>query len=605
MSAQAVRFELPPGPAGCGPEEFFAGIWWPKGETIAVELPAGVPSVAGSNWVLAGSRSPLSAEKRLLVHRDDRGGIAFRGYIVEPAVHGWCDSGDVLAAWWDRPPDPPNGTFSVARLDDRAGELELVVDTLGIGSLFYRIWGRAVLFATSPRYARLPGDALDGVAWRLRVSGGSVMCDDSLVGGIRRVPAGSRVRFPAEGPPRIECYLPGDLLRPVIRPADRGALERLEAAFARAMRRCCALPGLRPVLPLSAGHDSRRILVALLDLGVPFEAVTMRIPDKRGLDLDARYAAELSARFGFPHRVLDLPTPERYAALDRDRRLLMHGESTHHAWIMPLCSNLPSHPGLILDGLAGDVLAETGYLRPSLVRPDVSEKELCDHLTVRAFEPLFRAPFWPTREKARARLLEWIRTLPRVLLGEWLFLLTRTRREIGAWSQRLVPPGHVVAYPYADLDYVRTALEIDPMAKLRQSLQGRCLAAFHPEFEAIPSNHRVPAGARRSSLARGRILREKARVRTLDSDVSAHTLPERLRDVMPGRHRLLHKAARLSAPVASRIAWWRNLVLEMLVVEQAAQPAWRSADGAAPGANVRSGAAAGRAAYPGSPDLSA
>jgi asparagine synthetase B (glutamine-hydrolysing) len=513
------------------------------------------------------------------VHQDGRGGVAFRGYLLEPAVHGWCDSSDVLDASWDRPPDPPNGAFAAARLDDRTGELELETDALGMGALFYRTWGRAVLFATGPRYLRLPGDVLDAAAWRLRIASAMMTCDDSPIEGIHRVPHGCRVRFREGRPASIESYLPPDLFRPVVRPADRGLLERLEATFVRAMERCCALPGLRALLPLSAGHDSRRILGALLQLGVPFEALTMRIPDRRGRDVDARYAAELAARYGFPHRVLDLPGPGRFAALDRDRRLLMHGESLHHAWILPLLRELPAQPAMILDGLAGDVLGETGYMEWALVRPDATDKDLCDRMLNPAFEPLFRAPFWPPRETARARLLKWLGTLPRVLRGEWMFLLTRSRREIASWSRRLVPAGHVTAYPYLDLDYLRLAFEVDPAERMRESTQARCLAEFHPELAAIPGSRSVPEGLPSAGLDGSRA-RDLRCLRALEAEVLPRTTAARLRELLPRKFRLLHWAARFSSGTAERVAWWRTAVLEMLAVEQASSPAWRPTEGA-------------------------
>ncbi|HEX5136523.1 MAG TPA: hypothetical protein VFY93_06105 [Planctomycetota bacterium] len=577
VSTRGLKFRPPPRPAGCGPEEFFVGVWWPRSEAIVVEFPDDAESAEGPNWALAGSRSPVAEDRRRLVHGDARGGIAFRGYLLEPAVHGWCDARDVLDAWWERAPDVPNGVFAVARLDDRIGELELAVDALGVGSLYYRRWGNAVLFATSPRYLRLPGDRLDALAWRLRISAGSVTGDDSLVEGIRRAPPGCRVRFSADGSSAVESYLPGDFLGAEVRPLDDEALERVEAALHRAIQRCTSLPGLSAVLPLSAGHDSRRILGALLQLGVPFDALTVRIPDRQGRDVDARFAIELAEKYGFPHRVLDLPRAGPYTALDRDRRLLMHGESLHHTWILPLCNSLPSRPSMVFEGLAGDALGETGYVRPALVRPDVSARELCDLLAGQAFEPLFRAPFWPSREAACARLLGWLERLPAFQRGEWVFLLTRTRREIGAWSQRLVPAGHVTVYPYVDLDYLRAAFAIDAAAKIKDSLQHRCLAAFHPELAAVPGSRAVPPDLPRGEI-RDLDALELACLRALDSDVKGVDAA-RLREVLPWRLRAMHRLARRSRSMAARVGWWRNAVLEMLAVERHARPAWDPADG--------------------------
>jgi hypothetical protein len=56
------------------------------------------------------------------------------------------------------------------------------------------------------------------------------------------------------------------------------------------------------------------------------------------------------------------------------------------------------------------------------------------------------------------------------------------------------PPGHVVAFPYCDIDFARTALKYDPGQKYARKLQGECLQRFYPEFCDFEGTRKLPPG---------------------------------------------------------------------------------------------------------------
>jgi hypothetical protein len=55
------------------------------------------------------------------------------------------------------------------------------------------------------------------------------------------------------------------------------------------------------------------------------------------------------------------------------------------------------------------------------------------------------------------------------------------------------PPGHVVAFPYCDIDFARTALKYDPGQKYERSLQRECLQRFYPEFCDFAGSRKLPS----------------------------------------------------------------------------------------------------------------
>ena len=101
--------------------DFFVGAWSPIHD-LQVECRASngarVRSVASQKWFLASEASPLHDSSRGLVNAAEPGApisaVAFRGYLLEAALHGWGEPAAILKYWAD-PPASYNGMFTAVR----------------------------------------------------------------------------------------------------------------------------------------------------------------------------------------------------------------------------------------------------------------------------------------------------------------------------------------------------------------------------------------------------------------------------------------------------------------------------------------------------------
>jgi hypothetical protein len=361
-------------------EDFFWGAWHPRRRLVVTrpEPPASVSlaSVSGDHWCLLSNTTPEGAGlvhapaaagtagaplDRTMNATSDRlpnrglGAVAFRGYLLDPPLHSWSASPAALRYWSGDLDRRHNGVFAAVCIDTTGERLEFVTDAFGISPLYWRRESDGlVLFASSARLLRTAGDTIEPFAARMMMSRGALCGDASLVRGVRRSPPATVVTF---GPDDVRESRWFDItsLPPGEEPLGSEGLKEAEEVFRQSMRRCVSLmPGETSQLDLSGGDDSRRMLAMLLELGAPFHARTMRSFHAGGLDLDARFAAELSTKFGFPHQVLELADPVTYARDDALFRSLVSSEVGEHSWFFPLIRQLIGKPALVFDGLAGD-----------------------------------------------------------------------------------------------------------------------------------------------------------------------------------------------------------------------------------------------------------
>ena len=485
-------------------EDFFFGAWHPNAE---LELVVESPPESVSPVICRSFRSFLVCNSAdfypgaALIHKapvmisGKPHMLAFRGYVVEPPVHCWSGTGHVYDYWQKDLFRQHNGIFATARmLPDR---LELITDAFGISPLYYRLLENGtVLFATSARYLRVAGDdEPDPVAARMMLHRGSLCADMSLVPNTRRCKPGHVITFGDSGKTERPWFRFDAL--PV--GAQRITAENLRAAedvFQQAIDRCLRLmPGVEPQLPLSSGDDSRRILAALLDRRLPFQALTVRVRQKQYRDLDGRFAADMASALGFAHEVIELPDPFQTGIDHHVARTLFSSELLEHGWMPPLIRHLRRRGSLVFDGLGGDIFGNTGFAVPEW--HTMPERGKLERLA-REFLPSW--PNSPYRENAFApveqaweEVVRYLSILPEAPnRADYAFALIRARRGTGPSLQHLLPPGYIAAYPYFDLDHVRVTMELDSLDKIEEKLQARCLRVFWPDIYKFPGSRRIP-----------------------------------------------------------------------------------------------------------------
>ncbi|NOX36626.1 MAG: hypothetical protein GXO78_03735 [Calditrichaeota bacterium] len=423
--------------------------------------------------------------------------VAFRGYLLEPPIHTWSPSPEILNYWMDSREKEHNGIFSVVRILNRGARLDLITDAFGVSPLYYRKMDSGVVFSTNPRFLITGNENPDWLGWRNLLHSKYFCTDRTIYREIRRVPAGTILRFNGLRMERIQWFryheLPGGE-----KSITENAVDTAEELFQGAMRRCLRLgaQGSQTILPLSSGYDSRRIFAFLVKHRVPFKAMTVRILQKGMRDLDARFASQMCADFGIDHRVIEFPKVQEFVDYYRFRRNRFSGEAFEHTWIIPLMRALPGEPVLIFDGLAGDALAgKVAYKKPEFYscHPRARVEAILQNLIKNKFGKVLDPFQWPTIHETREDIARFLERLPdNVNRAEIFFLLTRIRRATALMSQWLLPSGHTVVYPYLDLDHVKYLLNFHPLEKLRYSFQERCLQRHHPELYRYYGNRNFP-----------------------------------------------------------------------------------------------------------------
>ncbi len=419
-------------------------------------------------------------------------------------------------------------------------------------------------------------EELDPVAARMLLHRGALCADTSLVPRTSRCKPGFVITFASSG--KVERpWFRFDALPTGANPITQENLTAAEEAFQQAMDRCLRLmPGVEHHLPLSSGDDSRRILAALLERRVPFQALTVRVRQKEYRDLDGRFAAEMASALGFAHQVIELPDPVQTGIDHHVTRTLFSGELLEHGWMPPLIRRLRSHASLVFDGLGGDIFGNTGFAVPEWhTMPEQGKLEKLAH----EFLPTW--PNSPYRENAFApieqawdEVIRYLSILPEAPnLADYAFALIRARRGTGATLQHLLPAGYVPVYPYFDLDHIRIAMEMDSLEKIQEKLQARCLRVFWPHIYRFPGSRRIPPGTPEGP-ASFTIMRKRACTEKMRAECrSPSLLPEARSMLRPQRYVEAVLSSR-SHPIKDRISWWLDRVLLLLSCKNSSRTCW-------------------------------
>lgn len=487
------------------PSTLFWGAWVPASNltvTLTGFAPAPILSERhGRNWFLLSIVE--SGEGGLpsysLVHQNDAAtGVAFRGYLPEAGLMSWSSPMEVLGSWQSAARARESGAFSAAIVSE--DRIELHTDALGIGPLYYRLLATGVAFSTHPRLLIGPADEPDMVCTDFLLSHGYAGQDRGLALGVQRLPPGRSLVASGPSPsPQLPRSHDLEQFAEPAGPINPERVEQVKAALDRSLARVISAGDAALVLPLSGGWDSRRLFGQLRGNGATPALLSVRTW-AHGQRLDAQAAALLAAHEGLPLMAVELATGKHRRRDDLSRQRKVAGETIDHTWALRLSDVYPHRRNVLIDGLGGDVLGQTGFERAELFDPRVGRGALLRHLLRRPTSRVLQEGAWPTHRARNEAIEQWLSWLPCGRnLADLAFLYLRTRRSTALCFQSL-PPSHVVtATPYLDLNHLRAALAIDPMDRLSESLQRRILRTYYPELYGVVSTRTVPLADRRAS----------------------------------------------------------------------------------------------------------
>ena len=443
-------------------------------------------------WAITSGNPHDSAR---LLRDDDQCQVLFRGYDANRGLHSY--SGNASREPLLDHEALQNGVFAYLKADATTDTLTVKTDAFGIAPMFARQLGESYLFASHPQLISLVSDKPDYLAWLSRLQTGFVFDNRSFIRGIERVGAGSLWQLGPGGADKQSWYRLEELPRGDRTITDDSLVE-VEQCFQAAMDKCCRLQRQQVILPFSSGYDSRRCFAALVDRQLQFKTVTCQMVNRVGdklYDVETTLAPQIASAFDVPNEIVPATTDAEQESDYHLRLSLIGTETSQHAWATPLCRWLANQaPAVIFDGLSGDTLGYTGFKYEGLHQsPDIDTQLVLERTTNRG---LFKhlSHHWPSNSEYQQQFRQSLERLPDTLNRvELAYLRFRSRRTLSPWLNMMQAPGHVILYPYYDLDYIRTCLQYHPGQRKQWSFQRQCLQRFWPAFYHQPGTRDLPA----------------------------------------------------------------------------------------------------------------
>lgn len=438
--------------------------------------------------------STAPSTRQGLVNRVGPDHILFRGYESDLAVHSY--STDVKREVLLEPSRLQNGVFSYIKVSADGKSAVVRSDAFGVSPLFYREQNGMYFFSSHPSLIHFDNDRPDLVSWAGLLQNNFAIADKSFYEDIHRFPAGSQLEL-TNTSAQMQAWLDVATLPRGDESIDDNAFEVVEAAYREGMEKCMKLDVGAITLPFSSGYDSRRFFASLVNNRAAFSAVTCQTFHRKiggDYDIDSFYAPKIAAAFGIDHTLVHA-TPADQVAKDYQRRMSLIGTETFmHAWAVPFMRWLSARPpSVVLDGLAGDTLGNSGFEFDGLHQDGETDTAILLRETVhpRVFRQLSKA--FPSEREYALQYESYLRALPPTLnRAELAFLQLRTRRSISPWLTMMHPPGQVVVFPYYDMGFVRATLTYHPGEKYQWFFQKECLKRFYPDYFNFPGSRNLP-----------------------------------------------------------------------------------------------------------------
>ncbi|XYJ10746.1 hypothetical protein ACSUZJ_01840 [Telluria sp. B2] len=473
--------------------EFFLACVFPDSAPEFSGAPTSLAVVNTPQFWAVSSRSPSNGLG--LLHEVAGSQLVFRGYEAVLGVHSYSkpDALECIAG----PEVLENGAFAYLKFDPQLQQATVRNDAFGFGPLYYRRHGGAWLFASHPVLIHFADDAPDLLSWITLMQSGHPMANRSFYCDIERFRSGAQMTIRRDHAQTVQWFdfaqlPPGEEM------IGDEAFRIVEDAYLAAMERCLKLDAGDVTLPFSSGFDSRRFFATLFRKKVPFKAVTCQTfhrKNGRDYDIDAFFAPKIAAAFGVDCELVRASTPAALEADTARRQALIGTESFMHGWALPFMRWLAKRPpSLVLDGLAGDTFGNSGYEIDGLHETPEKDTELVLKRTSNPKALRCLSGLFPRVETLRQHYRDYLgKFAANMNRAEMAFLQSRTRRCISPWLTMMHPPGHVVVFPYCDLEFALATLRYHPAEKYRYFFQKECLRRFYPEFYDFPGSRNLPA----------------------------------------------------------------------------------------------------------------
>lgn len=394
-----------------------------------------------------------------------------------------------LAAHWETLPERLEGQFFAARLDGRAGVLELLSDPLGMHQTFYWRSGERLIISNSVRLisAVMGLDEIDEEAASQFLGLGYVGGERTLVQGIRAFPPGERWVLRESGPIERQRYFSlAELARLPRAPLSRQATARLADELGAMLKRLNDDLGAFQC-PITAGRDSRMMVGLTMANHLPAEYFSTG----EEANPDVTFGRRIAETFKLPHQVKGREVDVAEVWHEASWRLLQQNDGLV---TLAHIQNATGEPRRLerlkvhLYGAGGeiargDLLSERFLLMPQTRRS--VEAHICAMLRQngRLLTPAVAGAAKRHVHATVGQLLEQgfaLKDIP-----DAFFLHDGLRRWGGA-QFRQVGSYRDVFSPFCTRPYVRAAFSLPLALRHNEHLPYRLLEHLSPELHALP-----------------------------------------------------------------------------------------------------------------------
>ncbi len=380
-----------------------------------------------------------------------------------------------------------DGVFAFAAWDTGAERFVAGVDKLGMRPLFWcEVRGGGVAVASEIKLLLpLVGDLrVNWAAWEDQARHGFQIGEHTLVQGIHRFRRAGCLMW-QDGRLQhtvLEHFLENAEVREYR--ADAFAEEN-SAAFGASMSRLLAMLGdLPPLLTVSGGLDSRRLLAGLLCAGRAPELLTVENPRRSGREEEGAITEQVAAAAGLPLTVIRPASPAavEWGADARDG--YADFETDEHGIYSLIAAATGTRAAVNFDGLAGDTLLNPAqFVRREYLGEGGEERFLAAMTRGGEWVNLPRVgKSFPERLR---EVWQSIREAPNPIT---VFALdTRGRRELSLGPMLIQARAFESVYPFLDREFMLSALSLPPEARLGGQLQRTLAERTCPRLAGIPS----------------------------------------------------------------------------------------------------------------------
>jgi hypothetical protein len=414
----------------------------------------------------------------------------------------WSGDGTHGLAWAEALPVPPATPrtwqdaareWGASGLAFERGRWLLHTSVSGLAPVYYLTAGDATYFSSRIDALVAAADeplSVDWDGWASILAVGYPLGDHTPFAEIRRLGPATSVEH---GPAGVEVRS-HEWPWAEVEPADVGEAEAAGAIADALRERISLLPAGEPVHSLLSGGWDSRLLLTLANQRADRPIRAWTVNNDVGHQEEERIAGIVTANLGVDHEIV----PPRVGDFWEDwaeTAALQDFQAPTRIRVVRLGRLLREHPGIALEGIAGDIFIKGLYVSEAMLDAP-SWDETADLMWRRVFwlrkpPPLLERDF--RRRLFDVARADFDRSIGRfadhpagaTLAIYWL----RTRRSISSGPLELIGSHVPVAIPFAGDAVVRAALAVDPRKKLGGALYKRVWQAVDPEVAALPSTN--------------------------------------------------------------------------------------------------------------------